>query len=161
MSSNVSAIADLVAALAIVSSLCLVAYELHQTRVQSELSNWREVLQALTDYKAVTNDLGFAEFLVKAHDDYDVLSDAEKLSFGLYLEQGVHIYGNFLKHNESLPRKLEGLEGAVMNMLGEMLTTPGGVHWWQEAHQRGRFMPSTYTTIDALLTRRVQAATDT
>ena len=40
------------------------------------------------------------------------LSEAEKLSFGLYLEQGVHILGNFLKHNDSLPRKLVGLEQA-------------------------------------------------
>lgn len=156
MSSNVSAIADLVAATAIILSLCFVAYELHQTRVQSELSNWREVLQALTDYKAVTNDLAFSEFLVRAHGDYGALSDAERMSFGQYLEQGVHIYGNFLKHNDSLPQKLAGLDDAIMNSVAELLTTPGGAAWWAEAHHRGRFMPSTYTTINALLDRRAK-----
>ncbi|MEQ9037913.1 MAG: hypothetical protein RIE24_06125 [Silicimonas sp.] len=152
--SNIADIADLIAAAAIILSLIFVGYELHLTRKQSELSNWREVLQALTDYKAVTNDLAFAEFLVRAHRDYEALSDGEKMSFGLYLEQGVHIFGNFVKHNDSLPRKLVGLEQALTNMFAEMLTTPGGAAWWAEAHERGRFMPDTYRVVDGFLARR-------
>lgn len=152
--SDLVGIADIVAAGAIVLSLCFVGYELHLTRKQSELSNWREVLAAFTAYKAITNDLAFAEFLVRAHRDYDALSEAEKMSFGLYLEQGVHIIGNFIKHNDSLPRKLVGLEQAIMNTFGEMLTTPGGAAWWAEAHERGRFMPDTYRVVDDLLARR-------
>lgn len=147
-------IADLVAAVAILVSLVFVGYELRLTRKQSELSNWREVLASFTDFKAITNDLAFAEFLVRAHRDYDALSEAEKLSFGLYLEQGVHILGNFLKHNDSLPRKLVGLEHAITNTFSEMLTTPGGAAWWAEAHARGRFMPDTYRIVDGLLARR-------
>lgn len=151
---DLSTLADLIAAAAIVVSLIFVAYELRQTRLQSELANWRDVLQALTDYKAETNDLAFAEFLVRAEADYGALSEAERLSFGLYLEQGIHIWGNFLKHNDTLPKKLEGLEEAIMNSLYEMLTTPGGAAWWAEAHERGRFMPSTYRIVDELLERR-------
>lgn len=156
---DLSTLSDLIAAAAIVVSLIFVAYELRQTRVQSELANWRDVLQALTDYKAATNDLAFAEFLTRAHSDYGALTEAEKLSFGLYLEQGVHIWGNFLKHNDTLPKKLEGLEIAIMNSVGEMLTTPGGAAWWAEAHERGRFMPSTYVTMDGFLARRAAQKT--
>lgn len=152
--SNIADIADLIAATAIILSLIFVGYELHLTRKQSELSNWREVLQSLTDYKSVTNDLQFAEFLVRAHRDYHALSEAEKTSFGLYLEQAVHIFGNFVKHNDSLPRKLVGLDQALTNMFAEMLTTPGGAAWWAEAHERGRFMPDTYKTVDGYLARR-------
>lgn len=150
---DISAIADLVAATAIVLSLCFVAYELHQTRVQSELSNWREILQSLTTFKAVTNDLDYAEFLTRAHADYEGLSAAEKLSFGKYCEQGVHIIGNFLKHNESLPRKLDGLDQAIAVHFAELLTTPGGAAWWAEAQERGVFMPGTYEVTNALLAR--------
>lgn len=152
--SNIADIADLIAAAAIILSLIFVGYELHLTRKQSELSNWREVLQSLTDYKSATNDLNFAEFLVRAHHDYDALSEGEKMSFGLYLEQGVHIFGNFVKHNDSLPRKLVGLEQALTNMFAEMLTTPGGAAWWAEACTRGRFMPDTYRVVDDFLARR-------
>lgn len=148
---SISVIADTVAAAAIVLSLCFVAWELHQTRVQSELSNWREILASLTAFKSITNDLAYAEFLTRAHADYHALSDAEKLSFSKYCEQGVHIIGNFLKHNESLPRKLDGLDKAVGVHFAELLTTPGGAAWWEEAQQRGIFMPGTYVVTNKVL----------
>lgn len=152
--STLADIADLIAAAAIILSLGFVGYELHLTRKQSELSNWREVLQAFVDYKAITNDLEFSEFLVRAHKDYAALSESEKQSFGLYLEQGIHVIGNFIKHNDSLPKKLVGLEDAVMNSFYEMLTTPGGAAWWEESHNRGRFMPETYKIVDALIEQK-------
>lgn len=152
-------LADVIAAVAIVLSLIFVGYELQQNRTQAELANWRELLETLVDYKGLTHDPAFAEFVTRAHADYDALSDTDKLRFGLYLEQGVHIFGNFLKHNDALPRKLEGLDDAVTNLFIDMLTTPGGSTWWAEAHDRGRFMPSTYRIVDAHLARgRVRTA---
>lgn len=149
--SELASMADIIAAAAIIVSLLFVGVQLRLTRIQSELGNWRELLQQLTNYKGITNDLAVAELVIKGHADLDALDAAEKLSFGHYLEQGIHIYGNFLKHNDSLPRKLVGLDGAIKNSLSEMLTTPGGEVWWAEAHKRGRFMPETYRVIDALL----------
>ena len=148
---SASVIADIIAAAAIVLSLCFVAWELHQTRVQSELSNWRDILASLTEFKAITNDLAYAEFLVRAHADYHALSAAEKLSFSKYCEQGVHIIGNFLKHNESLPRKLAGLDQAIGVHFAELLSTPGGAAWWEEAQARGIFMPGTYVVTNKSL----------
>lgn len=152
--SSLAQIADVVGAVAIVLSLLFLAYELHQTRKQAELSNWREVLQALVEFKAATNDLSLADAIVRGREDYAALSDAERLSFGLYLEQAVHIYGNFLKHNDSLPRKLDGLETALANSLYELLTSPGGAAWWAEAQTRRRFMANTFLTVNSLLARR-------
>lgn len=146
-------LADVIAAAAVILSLLFVGYELHQNRKQSELANWRELLETLVDYKGLTHDPAFAEFVTRAHADYEVLNEAEKLRFGLYLEQGIHVFGNFLKHNDALPRKLEGLEDAVTNMFVDMLTTPGGKAWWAEARARGRFMPSTYRIVDAHLAK--------
>jgi hypothetical protein len=147
--------ADIVAALAIVISLIFVGYELHQNRTQAELANWRALLDTLVDYKGLTHDPSFAEFVTRAHADYGALSDAEKMRFGLYLEQGIHIFGNFLKHNDALPRKLAGLEDAVTSMFADMLTTPGGSAWWAEAQTRGRFMGGTYTTVNDHLARHM------
>jgi hypothetical protein len=148
---ELASLSQVAAGLAVIVSLVFFGYELQLTRNQSELANWREVLKSLTAYKALTNDLEFAEFVIRGHDDYAALTPAEKLSFGLYLEQGVHIYGNFLKHNDSLPRKLTGLELALGNSLREMLLTKGGAAWWEEAHERGRFMPDTYVITDRML----------
>ena len=154
MLSQIADVADLIAAATIVVSLLFVAYEMRATRKQTELTNWRELLQTLTDYKAQVNDPNLSAVLVKGHADYGSLSDAERLIFEMYLEQGVHIFGNFLKHNDALPQKLVGLEGAIANYFFEMLTTPGGAAWWEESQRRKRFMPDTYRTTNALLERR-------
>ena len=151
--------ADIIAALAIVLSLIFVGYELHQNRTQAELSNWRELLQTLVDYKGLTHDPEFAAFIQRAQADYHALSQTDRMRYGLYLEQGIHIIGNFLKHNNSLPRKLEGLEDAVTNMFIDLLSTPGGQAWWAEAHDTGRFMPSTYQIVNAHLAKgRIRTA---
>lgn len=147
-------LADIVAAFAIVATLGFVGWEVHMSRKQAELTNWRELLGTMTDHKAQTNDAALAALLVRGHADYGALSEEERLAFGHYLEQGVHVYGNFLKHNDSLPRKLTGLEAAVANHFWELLATPGGAAWWAEAHRRRRFMPGTYAVTDALLERR-------
>lgn len=83
-------------------------YELHQNRTKAELSNWRAPLQTLVDYKGLTHDPEFAAFIARAQTDYEAVSDADRMRFGLYMEQGVHIIGSFLKHNNSLPGKLKG-----------------------------------------------------
>ena len=151
--SNIADIADLVAAFAIVVSLGFVGFELRMSRKQSELSNWREILQTFVDYKGATNDLEFSAFLVRAHRDFEALDDAEKQSFGLFLEQGIHIMGNFLKHNDSLPSKLLGLDDAIATSCQDLLTTPGGAAWWAQAQNKHRFMPETYIIVNALLER--------
>lgn len=139
---------------AIVLSLLFLAFEQRRTRQQAELANWRDILQSFTDFKAHTNNKDVAALVARGHADYTGLSVADRLAFGLYLEQGVHICGNFLKHNDQLPKKLVGLEEAIANTLFEMLTSPGGAAWWDEAHKRGQFMADTYTVIDGLLERR-------
>lgn len=149
-------LADVIAAGAIVVSLIFVGYELQQNRKQAELANWRALLDTLVTYKGLTHDPAFAEFVTRAHADYAALSDAERLRFGLYLEQGIHIFGNFLKHNDALPRKLAGLEDAVTAMFADLLATPGGQAWWVEAQTKGRFMAGTYTTVNDHLARHAR-----
>jgi len=148
---DIAPFADLLAALGVMVTVAVLAYEMHRTRKQTELSNWRDLLQTLVDYKGLTNNAEFAAFVERAHQDYGALSAADQRRFGMYLEQGIHIYGNFLKHNDSLPRKLEGLDDAVANYFHDMLATPGGAGWYAETRALGHFMPGTYATIDAIL----------
>ena len=53
---TLAVIADLVAATAIVLTLVFLGYEMRQTRKQSELANWRDLLDALVAYKGITHD---------------------------------------------------------------------------------------------------------
>ncbi len=152
---DLSTIADLIAAAAIVVSLGFVGYEIQQTRKQAGLNNWRDLLQTLVDYKALTNDLAFADLVRRGHADYHALSETEKMAFGRYLEQGIHVLGNFDKHNDSLPTKIKDLEIPLTNMFYDLLGTPGGAAWWKEAKSHGRFFPETYRITDGYLDMRI------
>lgn len=151
--SKIADFADILAAAGVILSLLFLAYELHMSRKQAELANWRDLLQTLSDYKGLTNDLTFSEFVERANQDYAVLTPAEQRSYGLYLEQGIHIWGNFLKHNDTVPRKLVGLEDAVYNSVGDMMGPPGARMWWEGSKPKGRFMPQTYVMVDEALRR--------
>ncbi len=63
------------------------------------------------------------------------------------------MFGNFVKHNDSVPRKLEGPDDAITNYFIDLLTTPGGAAWWAENRPLGHFMPSTFRMIDAFTGR--------
>ena len=151
--SVIAGYADIIAAFGVILSLAFLAYELRMTRKQSDLANWRDLLQSLIDYKGITNDLAFSEFIDRANQDYSALTSAEKRSYGLYLEQGVHIFGNFMKHNDTVPQKLLGLEKAVDNLMLDLLSTKGAREWWVESKPKGRFMPQTYVFVDRVLAK--------
>jgi hypothetical protein len=61
--SQLAPIADILAALGVILSLIFLAYELRQNRKQSELANWRDLLESLSNFKGLSNNLDFAEFL--------------------------------------------------------------------------------------------------
>lgn len=149
--SQLAPIADILAALGVILSLIFLAYELRQNRKQSELANWRDLLESLSNFKGLSNNLDFAEFLERAERDYDALTPAEKRAFGMYLEQGIHIIGNFVKHNDTIPNKLVGMEGALHSLLRDLLNNKGARTWWIETKPKGRFMPQTYVMVDTVL----------
>lgn len=146
-------IADLLAAMGVIASLLFLGAELRRSNRDTRQANWRELLDSYRDFKAVTNDLKFAEFLVRARADYHALTPAEKISFDHYQEQGVHVMSNFFKHDGTVPDELEGLEVVVGNCLFEHLDAPGARAWLEENKTRGRLMPGTYARIDAVLAR--------
>jgi hypothetical protein len=148
---QLSAIAELVAAMAVVASLLFLGYELREGNRQARLSNWRELLEALRSFKAQTNDLAFAEMIERAGRDYAGLAAHEKIAYGMYLEQGIHVYGNFAKHTGRIPPGYVGLDEAIENSLRDMLTTSGARAWWDEARGRKRMMAATISRIDRIM----------
>lgn len=58
--SQLAPIADVLAAIAVILSLIFLAYELRQNRKQSELANWRDLLESLSTFKGLSNDIEFS-----------------------------------------------------------------------------------------------------
>lgn len=143
--------ADLIAALGVMLSILFVAYEMHQSNREAKLSNWRQLLSSLSQYKGLTQDMALSELIERGHADYHALTGPEKRTYGNYLEQGIHIIGNFSKHSGTIPGELKGLEGAIDNSLRDLLNHPGALTWWEEGRPKGKFMPQTYRNIDRIL----------
>ncbi|MBF9059147.1 hypothetical protein HKCCSP123_08120 [Rhodobacterales bacterium HKCCSP123] len=150
MLSTIADIADLIAAAGVIASLLFLSFELRIQNRETQLNNWRELLMSLTGFKAVTNDPFMADLVTRGHADYHALTEVEKFAFGLYLEQGIHIIGNFEKHTGKIPPEFTGLHYPIQNTLLDHLATPGARAWWSESRPRGRFLPATVARIEEL-----------
>lgn len=118
-----------------------------------QLSNWRQLLDSLREYKAVTNDVEFSDLIERGNKNYAGLSDAEKRSYGQYLEQGIHVLGNFTKHAGTTPNQLTGLEDAIEASMVDLLNHSGVREWYVDYKPKGKLMPATYAMIDGILAR--------
>ena len=147
MLSTLADIADLIAAAGVIASLLFLAVQLREQNRETGLNNWRQLLESLTRFKATTNDPYMADLIVRGNADFHALSPPERLSYGNYLEQGIHIIGNFDKHTGTVPRQLRDLNLAVHNLMHDHLRSPGAKQWWTWARPHGRFMPATARTI--------------
>ena len=143
-------IADLLAAAGVIGSLIFLGLQLREQNRETGLNNWRELLVTLTDFKGITNDPYMADLVVRGHENYHALSQTEQLSYGLYLEQGIHIIGNFEKHSGTVPSQMKDLHFPVRNLMLDHIGTPGARAWWKESKPLGRFLPATVEMIDRL-----------
>lgn len=144
-------IADLLAAFGVIASLVFLAVELRISNREARMANWRQLLESLRQYKAISNDPHMADLIERGEADYHALGPAERRSYGMYVEQGIHVIGNFSKHTGKVPVELTGLDGAVDSLFRDLLTTPGARAWWAETRGRKRFLPMTHRMIDELL----------
>lgn len=148
MLSTLADIADLVAAAGVIGSLLFLAFQLREQNRETSLSNWRQLLESLTAFKASTNDPYLADLVMRGNADFHALSPAEQLAYGNWLEQGIHIIGNFEKHTGTVPRTMKDLNLAVHNLMLDHLRSPGARAWWAATKPRGRFMPATVVNIE-------------
>jgi len=151
--SQAANIADLIAALGVIGSLLFLAFELRLSNKETRMSNWRQLLDSFRDYKAITNDVSFSDLIERGNTSYDGLTAAEKRSYGQYLEQGIHVIGNFSKHRGGIPVELSGLQAAVGNSLLDLLNNRGAQQWYAEYKPKGKLMPETFRNIDEMLAK--------
>lgn len=161
MLSELSVLAEIVAAAAVVLSLVFVGLQIRETNRQARLTNWRGLLDALRAFKGLTNDLSFAEMVERGHRDFGALESHEQRAFGLYLEQGIHVLGNFGKHRGRNPPGYKGLDAAIEANLRDLVTTPGARAWWAETRGRKRLMAATAARIDKLQAETPEAVART
>lgn len=143
---NVSALADLVAALAVVLLLGFVAYEIRQSNKHARLANWRWLQGSPVAFQELTNDFAESELVHRGHSHQAALTPHERQTNAMYLEQSIHVIGNFTWHSDVTPPGYEGLQ----SLFRDLLATRGARQWWAETRGQTRFMQATQVMIDAV-----------
>lgn len=124
-------IADLLAALGVISSLIFVAFEIRKSSEQARLSNWNSVLSGLREHKRRTDDPHVADLVVRGRADFDGLSDADKLAFGYWMEELIQGFDGLIVHEGSLAVNREESRRAAVGAFAAHFAFPGVREWYQ------------------------------
>jgi len=143
--SALSEVSQIVASLGVIVSLVFVALELRKNTAQSKLSNYSDLVNRYISVYAITNDIGMSELVTRGRQSYASLSDAEKLSFGHYLEQICIANESSLIYDDSVVHK-RGLSSTLWaKHIRYHLSFPGAREWFEEFEQQRGF-PLTYSS---------------
>ena len=124
-------IADLLGALGIIASVTFVAFEIRKSSEQARMSNWNAVLSALREHKRRTDDPYVADLVVRGRRDFDALADAEKLTFGFWMEELVQCYDGLIVHENAIAVDPVESRRAAVGAFALHFSFPGCLAWYR------------------------------
>ena len=139
---QVTTLAELFAAVGVIASLIFVAFEIRRNTAQTRQANWGNAADRFNAVYAQTDDMELAKLVIKGRQSYHDLSEAEKLSFGHYLEQLCIAIQALLVHGESLAHGREAMLGLAKKHLAFHLGFPGSREWYEEFDKQRGYPPA-------------------
>lgn len=142
--SEFASIAEIIAAIGVIASLLVVAWEIHKNTSQSKQANWGWLVDRFNAIYAQTSDIEFADLLAKGQQSFHNLTHGEKIAFGYHLEQlciaheGLLIYVKDEVHGHKEMQEI--FEKHIRFHLGSR----GAREWWEQ-FQADRGFPSHIT----------------
>jgi hypothetical protein len=129
--SQLADLADLLAALGVISSLVFVAFEIRKSSEQARLSNWNSVLAGLREHKRRTDDPYVADLVVRGRADFAGLSEADKIAFGYWMEELLQGFDGLIVHQDSLAVSRKESRRAAVGAFALHFSFPGVRAWYQ------------------------------
>jgi len=139
---EITTLADLLGAAGVIASLIFVAFEVRKNTAQTRQANWGSAADRFNAVYAQTGDLELAELIVKGRRSYHDLSEAEKLSFGHYLEQLCIAIEALLIHGENLAHGRGAMLALAKKHLAFHLRFPGARQWYDEFDKQRGYPPA-------------------
>ncbi len=133
---QMTVLAELSAAVGVIASLIFVAFEIRKNTAQTRQANWGNAADRFNAVYSQTDDIELAKLVVKGRQSYHDLSEAEKVSFGHYLEQLCIAIEALLVHGESLSHGREVMMALAKKHLAFHLGFPGSRQWYDEFDQQ-------------------------
>ncbi len=139
---QITVLAELLAAAGVIASLIFVAFEIRKNAAQARQANWGNAADRFNAVYSQTDDIELAKLVVKGRQSYHDLSEAEKVSFGHYLEQICIAIEALLVHGESLAHGREVMMALAKKHLAFHLGFPGSRQWYDEFDQQRGYPPA-------------------
>ncbi len=139
---QITVLAELLAAAGVIASLIFVAFEVRKNTAQTRQANWGNAADRFNAVYSQTDDIELAKLVVKGRHSYHDLSEAEKVSFGHYLEQLCIAIEALLVHGESLSHGREVMMALAKKHLAFHLGFPGSRQWYDEFDQQRGYPPA-------------------
>jgi len=134
--------AEIIAAVGVIASLIFVALEVRKNTAQTRQANWGNVADRFNAVYSQTDDMELAKLIVKGRQSYHDLSEAEKISFGHYLEQLCIAIEALLVHGESLAHGRGANMALAKKHLAFHLGFPGARQWYDEFDEQRGYPPA-------------------
>ena len=148
---EIARLAEIVAAVGVIGSLLVVAWEIRKNTTQSKQANWGSLVDRFNAIYAQTNDIELANLVAKGRQSFKSLTDGEKIAFGHYLEQlciaqeGILIYAKDEVHG------YDEMKALFDKHIGFHLGFQGSREWWEQFQvERGFPKPITEAINHAL-----------
>jgi len=129
--STLANIADLLAALGIIASVIFVAFEVRKSSEQARMSNWNAVLSSLREHKRRTDDPYVADLVVRGRKDFEALTEAEKLTFGYWMEELLQCYDGLIVHENAIAVGVGESRRAAVGAFALHFSYPGCLAWYR------------------------------
>ena len=139
---QITVLAELFAAAGVIASLIFAAFEIRKNAAQTRQANWGNAADRFNAVYSQTGDIELAKLVVKGKQSYHDLSEAEKVSFGHYLEQICIAIEALLVHGESLAHGREVMMALAKKHLAFHLGFPGSRQWYDEFDQQRGYPPA-------------------
>lgn len=151
MLNEIAPLADLLAAIGVIISLCLVYFELRRGNRDARMANWYKNMEAFREFCALTDDPLIATIVVKGREDIGHLTETEYIVFDNYIRRCVLCLNYFRRNTgQVMEAKHVALE-TVNENLKRVLDYPGIRAWWQLNRSMKPFAPSTVEWVDRTL----------
>lgn len=138
--SEISAIADLLAALGVIASLLFVAYEVRNSTREAKRTNWESTVNRLGAAWSRTSNESLPDVLHKGRENFQSLSGPEKIVFqGHHCEFLLAVEAVFVLGANQVYG--EGVLVVCRRSLAFLMSFPGTREWWQDFHATQGFSP--------------------
>ena len=148
--SQIADLADLFAALGVIGSLLFVGIEVRRNTSLSKLQNWASLIDRFVGIFSQTTNIEFADVVARGRQDYEALTEAERIAYGGYLYSivvGLEAFINFSRNEVHGKSEMQTqFDNAIRHYVG----CPGGLAWLREYQAR--------TPLPAMLAQRIDAA---